>query len=67
MRKRAIVNKATTDDMNDNQVLGKVKSRYLRAYDPPSIEVQTLRLVTLGGSLGNGDSGDPANFRPAGT
>ena len=36
------------------------------AYQSPTLKIERLALITLGGSPGAGDSGDSTNFQPAG-
>lgn len=51
-----------TQQTDNNQKHDVVMSAHLlQAYEAPTVECRSLRLVTLGGSIGDGDSGDPNN------
>ena len=42
------------------------ESAHPRHYESPTMKSERLALITRGGSLGKGDSGDADNFQPAG-
>ena len=66
MRSISIMKEETSGTITSESSFENENPALLRAYDPPCVQAQSLRLITLGGSTGAGDSGAEESQFPGG-